>query len=795
MNKFRFSVGYRKNFRGFASAAFAVAAVTALCAFSASGADTLTAEDRRMFAEGLFSRGLYSRAAVEYEALAKEFPQMEGMDVSLFRWAEALRLSGKPADAGTVLVRLIRSYPNSPYKHRAMFQRAAIAISLDQFETASELADALLSENPDAQVREPALYFKAEALSHLDGKGTAAIPVYELLLKDYPDGEHSGFARLSLGKFLAERNGGGDAARAAGLFRLAAQKPMTPRLGAEALYMLARSEFAAGRFKESSDAYADLEKRYPDDMRTASAALQGAWASYQSGLYADVAAKAAKALVRADSGSRDEWLYLKGDSEFRSANYKESLNTFADLLRSFPNGKFASPARFRTAEACRKTGDNAKASESALAIKAGDPCRRDALWLLGETYGDMKDSARAIQYSNLFVTEFPSDSLAPSALFRLAREHQNAGAWEDAAETYRRISSGYPTSDVAEQACFAAGFCFMKAANPVRAIQEWNGLASKFPGRPLALEGAYLRALEEVRLERFDDALATLDALLKTSSSPHKGEAGFLRAKLLHRKKDYAEAERALRSVLSASPSKDLERDASFLLAQSIFESGGREAEAAALFQSLLDDPVKDRFSPQQLAWLADFQYSRKAFAESESAARRLADTAPDNGWKQAAWTLAGRAAAGRGDEGAARTAYANAVAVPGDTRYSAEAHLRLGESSLKSGDFSAADVHFTKAAELASSPDMTSVRILAHAGLGRTKKASGDEEAAARYLLGICLLYRDETLLPPLLEETIAVLDEVGQTKEAALLRSDLLEQYPKSDAAKRVAGNGGAK
>ena len=76
-----------------ATASLAAALAVAL---GALGQDVLS-QDRRAFADGLLSRGLYKLALPEYEALAKQNPPPQDLDVVLARLAECRRKVGDNA--------------------------------------------------------------------------------------------------------------------------------------------------------------------------------------------------------------------------------------------------------------------------------------------------------------------------------------------------------------------------------------------------------------------------------------------------------------------------------------------------------------------------------------------------------------------------------------------------------------------------------------------------------------------------------------------------------------------------
>lgn len=772
-------------------ALYALLTLAAAATVGAAAEDALGAADRRLFADGLFSRGLHARAAAEYEALERDFPDQEDLDTVLFRWAESLRLSDRPEEAGRILLRIVKDRPDSPYRHRALFQRGAIAIAADHFEVAAELLGQLLGENPAPDLRESALYFRAEALAQ-SAQTEESVRLYTAFLEEFPDSALADYARLSLGRTLAARGTPEDAETARGLFRKTALEPDTPRLGAEALYLLAQCEFAQGRYKPSADAFVELARRFPADERTVATRLQAAWAAHRAGLHAETLDMAAQALPREDLPQRDEWLYLKGASEYQLARYREAIATFAEFNEPLRNSRYAGAAAFQTAVAHQRLGETALATEAALRVPAEDPLRQEVLWLLGECYATLQDSDRAVQYYRLLADEFPDAARVPEALYRLAHQLQQREAWTDAATAYLRLADQAPRHTLAPRALFASGYCLMRSGRSAEAVRDWDRLIRGYPGEETTHEARFRKGIEEIRMGRLDDARVTIEGFLRDHpDSPHCNEARFWHATLLQRKGDLPQAEQALRAVLAAAPPRDLEREATFLLGL-VAQQAGRDTEAAQCFQQLLDDPLCKRFTPKQLAWLSDHQFQQGAFEQAEQAARKLAEQAPDDGWRQAAWTLAGRAARERGDLPAAETAFRNAVNVPGETRYAAEAHLRLGEILLGGDQTAEAEAAFRQAARLAAAPDLQSIRILAHAGLGRALARKGDREAAARYLLGVCLLNRDATLLPPLLEETILLLRELKHPEEAETLLNDLLELYPDSEPARRLAPAG---
>jgi len=140
--------------------------------------DARAEEDRRLLADGLFSRGLYRQAAGEYQRLVEDFPESEAYDLACFRLGESRRLSDSPVEALKAYKRVL-DVPQSEYRATALFKRATIFAGIGQCDTAEELFRTLLSENPDREVRELALYYHASTLETLGSHAEAAAePLY-----------------------------------------------------------------------------------------------------------------------------------------------------------------------------------------------------------------------------------------------------------------------------------------------------------------------------------------------------------------------------------------------------------------------------------------------------------------------------------------------------------------------------------------------------------------------------------------------------------------------------------------
>lgn len=790
----------------------ALARAAALAVFAAAPTAAQTAddaraeEDRRVFAEALFSRGLYKQAAAEFERFVSDFPDSADAPRAAFRLGESLRLSGDREGALRAYRRAAEA-PDSEFRDKALFKRAAIFADLGRNEAADELLSGLLLENGlSAEVRELALYYHASCLEAL-GRGTEAEARLEALLSEFPDSDMASYARLSLARLCSAPGPGGEPPsparleRARSLLRALADAPASPRLGAEALYLLAFAEKAAGDDAASADAFAALLSRHPDDRRSAEARLPAAWALCRAERLRE-AVECADAALAADPPPEPraaaEALYVRAQALFRLARYAESADGFEKAAES--NGADAalsSRARYQQALSLFKLGDFARALDVSARVLDDPEMRADALWLRAEAaarLADVPDAAAAqtaaaqdtaIESLRRLSAEFPDRESGDDVLYRLGEALRARGAHADAAAAFHELLSRHPGSKLAPQARFAAATALSAAGRGAEALTDWQTCVRDYPDAPGALEAMFQTAVELLRLGRKNEALSSFTAVTKRTDGggARRADALYWRGVLLSDAGEPDAAEAALAEALDADAEGRLSAEIRFARAEAL-RAGGKDAEASAAYAELLAGGASSaKFTPGLLGWIANRQCEGGDFDAAAATARRMAEASEgDPASLQTAWTLAGRAerAASRARE--AEEAYQKAYDQPVATDSAPEAALRLAQLKLARGDAEGAMPCFRRAVDLCAAPERQPWRVWAYIGLGRASLALGDEDAAARYLSTVCLLYRDPEILPPVFDETIRLLSSLGRDEEAAALRETKARDYPEA-------------
>lgn len=757
---------------------------------TAANDDALLASDRKSLADGLFARGLYQLALAEYHTLANLTPPPAASDEILFRLGECQRHLNNPAAAETAYRRLAAEFPDSPRRHRAIFLRAMMIIELGNPNVAAELLEALLVSETLAPDLALAARYQAGQAYEAAAKFDLATAHYIALRTAAPNDPQADYAALHLARLQARSAEPAAIREAMSLYTSLAAKQEQPRLAAEALFHAAALAYTTEDFATSARLYQQLGERYPDDLRTAAAALPAAWAALRSGRSTDTISRADNALANATltPAQRAEWLYLQANANRQLNQHDAAVALYDTLLATDPGSPYAHAARHEQLISLYRSGAYPRfLTESDAFTDPPADFKAELIWLQASAAEALKETPRAIQYYRQLTREAPDSPHAPYATYRLADQLQRQQAWAEASRHYLHLATTWPTNTLAPPALFASGLALAQAGQSEAALRDWHQLLTRFPDHETIPSALFQKAQEEVKLQRDKDAAATLDRLIAGHPAYELvDEARFWRAQLAYATRDFKLTEQLCRAALAGQPATNIRRETEFLLGL-VLHATGREAEAAAAFQPLIGDSVSAKISLERLKWLTEYQYERQAWAEAAASAREMLKRAPSDDWRQVAATLLGRACLGAAQTNEAVSAYSQALAFEVHTASAPEAALRLGQLQLAQEQTEAAATHLRQAAELATSPELQHIRAHAYASLGELAEKQQQPDAAIRYYMSVALLYHDATIVPHTLDRSAALLAAAGRHDESRTTADELIALYPESPQARR--------
>ena len=743
----------------------------------------LTEAERLDLANGLYARGMYELAVKEYRALLKDFPASKSADAIHYRLGESFRQIDRPSAAEENYRTVFEKYPSSPFRHRAGFRRAGVFMDAARYDSAIDVYKAVLQAGPPEEIESASYYFVGKAYASV-GETNEAVSAFTVVKDRHANTPFCSYALLSLAG-IREAKGEKDAALK--LYSDAASKPSSARVGAEALFQMAETYFRGGDFEKSAETYDRLLKTYPSDMRSAQAPLQAAWASHNAGRYTTALERTAAALAREQIQKADEWLYLKANSERQLVRNEDAVASYSELLKRFPESRFANSALYEKALVYYKMGRFRDAVASASGVDIGKALKKDVYWLLAESFSSLDNHDSAVQYYRLIVKEFPDSDVTAEAAFKLAHSLRERGDHRAASRYYGMVATQFPSHALAPRALFASAYCLAKENQHEEAARDWAALVRLYGEHPLVEESLFQQAMSEMRLGKEDLTVATLKELLRRfPKSRFTAEARYWRGVLLNRSDHAADAAEELRLALAAGPSSEMEREIRYALALSL-QKAGKFPESATLLEAVLKTPKGADVPPDLLQWLSEYRFEEKKYAESVAAGQALAGREGNGTWQQAGWTLVGRGLWASGNQAGARDAFTRALAIDAGTAFEGEAALRLGDIAYASKTYDQARDYYERAAGLAMEHETLAVRANAYAGMARSFRALSQPAAAARYFMSVAVLYDDPVIVPGCLFEAAAVLHEIGRKEEARQAARELRTRYPDSEWSKR--------
>jgi tetratricopeptide (TPR) repeat protein len=272
-----------------------------------------------------------------------------------------------------------------------------------------------------------------------------------------------------------------------------------------------------------------------------------------------------------------------GDCLFKKNNYKEAIKFYDEAVSSkYPGFQYALFQKAIIEGLRGNTTDKIIALEDLINKYGTSEFADDALFQLGLTYQDIKQSSKANDAFKKLVADYPNSELVNNALLRLGLVAYNSGNLQTAINYYKQVFSHQPKKEEADAAlaalreiyikdlgdpegynsfletipgykldnaqkdenAFAAAESAYEKSNYERAITDYTDYIRKYPNGVNILVAYYHRGESFAVLKQYDKALSDyeyviskgpgnryyVDALGKAADIAYKGDKDFKKA-------------------------------------------------------------------------------------------------------------------------------------------------------------------------------------------------------------------------------------------------------------------------
>jgi len=749
-----------------------------------STAHAMDIEERLLFANGLYRRGLFDIAIPEYQGLLAEPSATNMHDIAAFRIAECQRSLGKTNEAAAAFDLVAENYPQSSFAVRAAFRRAEIDWSAGRLKDASKRFQQVIDQKPPADIESASLYFLGISQFGID-RYEPAEKNLRRLLNDHRDSPYADYALIALADLIIQQ--GGSKKEAAELLKAVADEPETPTLGAEATAKAGRLAYNDKQLEVASDWFTRLAQQHRDDTWYKQTLMEAAWSHLLSGRTGKARDAAAEGLSAASANDKPAWLYLSANIERRDQHTKKAAVLYDELLQTAPEHELAATAAFEACSMAWQDSDYERVLKLHDLASGPPEHTLSLLWMkAGSLRGLKRNDEAAIAYETI-VSNFPDSDRAPASAYQLALITEEKGDVATAAKLFESVAVTHANAAIAPDALMAAASAYLRVNDVDAAASTWRNAIKQHPDYP-GLDEAYMGlARAEVKREKFKPAAEALDKLLSRPDGPLTAEALYLRGTLFEKDEAYDESENYYQRALKNKPAPALARQVQYRRV-AVLQRQGRNDDAADLMNKLLADGAGDQLPSPLMEWLARWNLQNNNYPAAEKAALRLAEAGDTPIWKQVGYYIAGTAALEQKKNKRAVAAFSEAAALGLNTRETADSLYQLGLIALEEKQPETALQHFSRAAEYASTDATMDIRAKSYLQLGIAHEELGQWTDAGRYYMSVGVLFDDPSLTPESLYRAAGALHAQQKDSERERVVAELRERFPDNEWTKRA-------
>jgi TolA-binding protein len=410
----------------------------------------------------LIRSGKPGEAVVAFESLINEMPDDPLAPDAALALARALEADKKVAPAIAAYELVVLRYGKAEVAGAAALARARLLVEAKKPAEAAEAFAKVEAEYPKAEAPDVLLAERGWAL--VDAEKTAeADAVFSRLLKEFPDSPRADDARFNLAEsaFVARRYD-----KVAPLVApvVAEGSKAKPLLVQSSLYRLGRAQAELKDWKGAGETFERLARDFPEGSYRREAAFWKSEAAFQAGDAKSAESGFAALLSQPAEPADPEG--LARTARRRRAQALVQLEKWKDALDaadSYAADKSGTPgpdphdadvdyARGRALQGLARFDDARAAFAKVIEARKGSELAARSQFMRGETYFHQKEYREALREFLKVDYLYDAPAWQAGALLEAGKVHEQLGQWAEAAETYERLRTRFPSDPNASKA-------------------------------------------------------------------------------------------------------------------------------------------------------------------------------------------------------------------------------------------------------------------------------------------------------------------------------------------------------
>jgi TolA-binding protein len=409
-------------------------------------------------------------------------------------------------------------------------------------------------------------------------------------------------------------------------------------LEATNLYTDAAGFQNAGQFDLAAKEWEQFLKRFPQDPLAGKARHYAGVCRLQLGQHTEAAAHFAEVVKQLNAEFREESLWNLGWCQYSLATqgmvaqYGSAEQTWAQLLKQFPKGKFADAAWFYTGEshyARKRLPEAVVAYRQLTELFPSSTLRCEAMYAWGVTEEEQGHYAEAGKVYDQFLKACSEHNLATEVRMRKAETIFQGGDIAAARQTFEELSrkEGFAAAD---HAAFRAAECAARQEQFTEAGQLYSDVVSRFPDSPYAARVPLAAGLVFYRAQDDPQAAKWLEKAV-LAGGVDAPEAAHWLCRILLRGGQPAKAVELAGRILPLAEKSEFLVDLRMDEADGLYEQPERRADARERFQAIADQFPQHRLAPQALYNVAFTELTLKQLGAAREHADAFLKLYPDD--------------------------------------------------------------------------------------------------------------------------------------------------------------------
>jgi len=746
----------------------------------ASWADV--AGEQMDFADGLYVRGMYDMAAVEYAKYLERDGSSATAELALFRMAECFYHLKRYSEAAKAFERLLAEFPTGEKSAAATVRFGEVQYRLGNYSQTVTVLEQLLGRGVDDPLASTALYYLGEA-QFAAGDLRKSIATFDRLVTDHPTSALVPYARFACAAACFDLE---DYRRAADQFAAVyASNGVPASVRSESMLKAGIAYGKSGQFDKAAAALQDTAANFPSSPFAEEARYERAWVAYHADKLDD-ALRLANAFIEAypEGTSIVGAQYLKGRCLQSLAKYADAERVFAGISSSHPSSPFAQRANYQLCWTAYWQGRYDVAAARAEALLGGGDfeLRGETMFVYGLTCFAQSRFADALDQFSAVSAKFPQCEFAPEAEYHRARSLAELDRHAEAARAFTEFVSRRPKHKLASEARlgaaqqeFLAGEYTVAAAQFAKLSAEADDDATRCSARFMAGRAYQNAGRTEAAIEAYSDYVAS------SPKGPTAAEALYQIGVIEQGQKEADSAVAAYNRLLAEYPESGFALRARRNLGHLYYDSGRMDKAAEAFSALLHSSSGRAMVKPETLLWLANYLYDHEDFETGRTAYEQYAQVSVSSTERQFAGVRAAECAFMAGEPAAAAEAYRAVIESVPEGPYIVVARLGLGRALLAANQPDDAIGQLTQVVEVGDPTAVAEAQALL--GDAQSKLANYDE--ALRHYMLVAMVYDHPELSSRCYIKAADILGMKGEREKEMKLYRELLSAYPESEQA----------